>query len=806
MATLRWVTVGYNDGVHPNYNTLDNALTTELARDLISSNEYTEIRISHLYAGQPGNFNQYATGAARDKNHYIKVCPEAGYEHRGVKHAGVYLVPDPSVNPGYWSSMVHCPFVFFEDIEWDFSAYTTSWWYRMGDFCNGHSGLAGAVHGFNRCFFHTFNVPAAGSFHNIILSISGYGATITTNCVFEMGDRHEYFDSFCIYVEKYASGGDAKNVVYNNSFHLNNLDYNAPVGFLVHNYGVEFWKNNIIYFNVLPGYSVFPYAGLAGFPNETNGSYPIGPPITAYNRAYSFLQPNPSGAGYSLNLIGSDVGAKDRGVDLSSDTDYPDCPALPLWNLGTDITHNARPIGSTWDVGAAEADISPRILIAPADLDIGAGESWYMNVAATGVLPLSYQWYKGAATMTGEIGPWLERSGSTESDEAYYSCLVTDNDSSAIHTSSGYLTVKTPPDFIVQPTGGTYAVGTPFAMDALALVDPDSPNHYQWYHGTGTLVGQTGLSYSKGSAEFSDAGAYQCKSWNGYAERWSATGTIEIIPAAPPIISVQPLDQWKDEGQAFHFACETSGLVYGRQWYHNGLEMFGETGLSISGVCEEEDYGHYYMVASGMGLAHSNAAQLRPIPKKLDGSLAIGIEFSDPVLGPGQYKRPKVYYADPADPAFEVQVEPEDMWFDPSAVGYVINDSPAGFPILVGVTPGTGTLTAEIRIDGAIYTVSGQVEVVADYNWGIDQSGVLNTIDPDVPFAAVEGGIKRPYQSMEFTETGFVTNELPITGPSRVEFLYPRVVGSQLFDVTDFERTPTFAYGFTWGSKYGGGT
>jgi hypothetical protein len=100
--------------------------------------------------------------------------------------------------------------------------------------------------------------------------------------------------------------------------------------------------------------------------------------------------------------------------------------------------------------------------------------------------------------------------------------------------------------------------------------------------------------------------------------------------------------------------------------------------------------------------------------------------------------------------------------------------------------------------------VSGQVEIVADYNWGINQSGVLDTFDPDAPFSAIEGGIKRPYQSMEVTETGFVTNELPITGPDKVEFLYPRIVGSQLFDANDFGRNPTYAYGFTWGSKWGG--
>jgi hypothetical protein len=281
--------------------------------------------------------------------------------------------------------------------------------------------------------------------------------------------------------------------------------------------------------------------------------------------------------------------------------------------------------------------------------------------------------------------------------------------------------------------------------------------------------------------------------------------TVDVtFPYGIPTFVTQPLDQFKDSGQPFQFGCSVTGIYYGGQWYRNGVGIPGATGLTYSGLCSFDKLGYYKFRALGEGPAWSNEVQLRLVPRVSGGRLAIGIEFSEPIIGPGQYKRPKVYYTDPMDPAFRVLVEPESIWSSASGVFYTIDQAPAGFPLIVGVADGTGMLNANIRIDGALYTVSGQVVVDNDYYWGIDESGLLGVDDSDSPFASIEGGIKRPYQSMEITETGFVTNELPVMGPNKVEFLYPRIVGSQLFDATDFSRNPTYAYGFTWGSKWGG--
>ena len=54
-------------------------------------------------------------------------------------------------------------------------------------------------------------------------------------------------------------------------------------------------------------------------------------------------------------------------------------------------------------------------------------QSVVFTTAVTGVGPFNYQWQRGNGNITGEIGPTFTIYGVSESDQANYSCYVSNN-------------------------------------------------------------------------------------------------------------------------------------------------------------------------------------------------------------------------------------------------------------------------------------------------------------------------------------------------------------------------------------------
>jgi hypothetical protein len=114
----------------------------------------------------------------------------------------------------------------------------------------------------------------------------------------------------------------------------------------------------------------------------------------------------------------------------------------------TDKDGTLRPSSGAWDLGAYVAAWPnsgvPQIATQPADQTVGAGQSASFSVTASGATPLSYQWQKNGANISGATASSYTTPATLVFDNAStYRCVVT-NSAGSQTSSSATLTVLTP--------------------------------------------------------------------------------------------------------------------------------------------------------------------------------------------------------------------------------------------------------------------------------------------------------------------------------------------------------------------------
>jgi hypothetical protein len=113
----------------------------------------------------------------------------------------------------------------------------------------------------------------------------------------------------------------------------------------------------------------------------------------------------------------------------------------------------------------------------PASLNVDAGTLASFSVTAGGTAPLSYQWFKDGATVTGGTGATLNLPNVQALNAGSYSVVVT-NPAGSLSSGSASLTVNTPPVIVVQPESLTVTAGTSAVFGVTA--GGVGPFTYQW--------------------------------------------------------------------------------------------------------------------------------------------------------------------------------------------------------------------------------------------------------------------------------------------------------------------------------------
>ena len=213
------------------------------------------------------------------------------------------------------------------------------------------------------------------------------------------------------------------------------------------------------------------------------------------------------------------------------------CP-VPTVETGYDYTDAVWAFFSQF---LTSTQAAPKIVSQPVDNIQISGQPASFRVAATGSVPLSYQWQKNGVDIPGATANWFTVPATTLADNgATYRAVVT-TDSGSVTSPSAKLTVNAaPPDPAVttQPADQAVIGGQPAGFTVTAA--GTAPIGYQWQKNGVDIAGATAASLDIPAAILSDSGAsfsVVVSNAAGSAASNRATLTVTRAPGAPIILA-----------------------------------------------------------------------------------------------------------------------------------------------------------------------------------------------------------------------------------------------------------------------------
>ena len=237
---------------------------------------------------------------------------------------------------------------------------------------------------------------------------------------------------------------------------------------------------------------------------------------------------------------------------------------------------------------SAQTATAPTITTQPAAVTATVGGNATFSVVAAGTAPLTYQWLKGDATVTGGTAASLTLTNLTSADAAEYRVRVT-NTAGSVNSSTARLTVNAAPvagapTITTQPTAVTATVGGNATFSVVAA--GTAPLAYQWLKGDNTLPAGTAASLALTNLTSGDAGEYRVRVTNaaGSITSSSANLTVNAAPVAgAPTITTQPAAVTATVGGNATFsvvAAGTAPLAY--QWLKGDTTLPAGTAASLA--------------------------------------------------------------------------------------------------------------------------------------------------------------------------------------------------------------------------------
>lgn len=170
--------------------------------------------------------------------------------------------------------------------------------------------------------------------------------------------------------------------------------------------------------------------------------------------------------------------------------------------------------------------IPPTITVQPQSQTAAVGSTVTLSVAATGSVPLNYQWRKSGVPVTGATARTYTISSVQISDAGFYSVLVS-NAAGSVASDVGTLTVLNPPLIRFQTGSHTAAAGAP---DRLAVsASGSAPLNFQWQKGGSNILGATSDSYAFPYVQVSDVGTYRVAVSNALGTVLSSNLVLTVV-------------------------------------------------------------------------------------------------------------------------------------------------------------------------------------------------------------------------------------------------------------------------------------
>ncbi len=421
----------------------------------------------------------------------------------------------------------------------------------------------------------------------------------------------------------------------------------------------------------------------------------------------------------------------------------------------TAVVSNAQ--ASVTSNGAIIAVNTPPVITTqPVGITKLVGSNHTLSVAAAGTGPLTYQWKKNGADISGATGTSLAFTSLRIEDAGDYTVTVT-NRLGSVTSSTATLTVDRllkAPTITTQPRDTSARAGSSVTFTVAAEGNP-LPT-FQWRKNGAAISGATSTSFTIASVAAADAGLYDVVVTNSQGSVSSNLAKLTVTTAdQAPVITAQPRDKTLGVGTSATFTVSATGVpapTY--QWRRNGVDISGATSASYTiGSLTLNSAGAYsVVVTNSAGSVTSRNAQLTVLQHVYAGtyfgsfgegrgSFAIVIKEDNTGTFAGFDEAAGLYVAGTvkvnADGSFTLTVTSETA---ASASSRTAGADQPGSISVIG-SPSTGR--AEITFSGTISTsgsVTGTVTGVPGLSMSAEKEVGINTETVAGVYTASSGG------------------------------------------------------------------
>src|SRR5215469_3694301 len=332
--------------------------------------------------------------------------------------------------------------------------------------------------------------------------------------------------------------------------------------------------------------------GCAGFVSGTNGGVLAAPSVTTEPTAQTVTEGQT--ATFSIVAAGSaplNYQWNKNGVAISGATSSSyTTPVTTASDDGTQFTALvSNSLGSVTSNPASlriRRRVGPSITTQPANQTVSTGQTATFSVIAAGTAPLTYQWNKNGAAISGATSSSYSTPPTTISDNGAQFTVTVSNAAGSVTSVAATLTVNAvtvPPSITTQPASQTVTAGQTATFTVIA--SGTGPLSYQWQKNGANIGGATSSSYTTSATATSDSGStFVVVVTNTAGSVTSSAVSLTVNPATvAPSITTQPVSQTVTAGQTGSFSVTATGTSpLGYQWSKNGTAISAATAATYT--------------------------------------------------------------------------------------------------------------------------------------------------------------------------------------------------------------------------------
>ncbi|HEX7861772.1 MAG TPA: immunoglobulin domain-containing protein [Verrucomicrobiae bacterium] len=289
-------------------------------------------------------------------------------------------------------------------------------------------------------------------------------------------------------------------------------------------------------------------------------------------------------------------------------------------------------------VGAAQSEVAtvrvlPRITITqqPASTNLQVGGRLDLAVQATGPSPLSYQWYRGAQSLSGATNAQFSIVQVSSGDAGSYTVRISSSLETVTSATALVGILQEPPSIVTQPLSAAVGQGRQLSLSVTAT---GTALTYQWLKNDVAIPAAVNATFTIASFTATDAGSYRVRVSNSFGSVLSEAAIISI--SVPPSVLEVPASTNVAVGGTIELAVAVTGTApFTFEWLRNGVAVTNATNISLTIPAATTNHAGFYQVrvTNSAGYAVSGAASVVVIePPKIGaqpngGTIVEGARF-----------------------------------------------------------------------------------------------------------------------------------------------------------------------------------